>query len=277
MLGNPFQERVRLAGGSTKKDPSAEIWRHYKPQEFKLYQEDFATWDGSVSSNVGTYYGESGSWRSYEDTGATILPLATEVDGVLRLTLDTTDNDSASIQLGSTTSVQIQPSRGVTTAGTDKVCMMEARVRVTLVADNYNLFVGMMEEGSIADSFFVDAGGAVIDKDFIGFAVHEDDGNALDVEYKTSGQTLDNTSDVFTLVAATWYKLGWIYRPTDPVAERIKFYVDGAEQSDARITATNMAAATFPDEQEMGFVMGIGGTGTAVTVDLDWVAIAQEM
>ena len=272
MIGNPFQERVRVAGANTDRDPSAEIWRHFKPQRMNLNFDDFRTFGGAAS----TYTGEAGIWRSYQDTGATVAPLATEVNGVLQLDTSATDNDICAIQLGSTTSVQTQISRGVTTAGTDKEVLFEARIRVGQVSDNYNLFVGLMEENSIADSFFVDSGGAVIDKDYVGFVVNEGDGDALDIEYKKSGETAQNTSAVKALAASTWYKVGILYLPNAPTDEKVRFYIDGEQASDADISLTNMAASTFPDEEEMGVVIGIGAAAaTAMTVDIDWVAVAQ--
>jgi len=258
--------------------PSPLLWRYYEQERFQLTYDTFLGWDGSVALNVGTYRSASGGWRSFEDTGGSIAAMAGEPTGVLQFDTSATDNDQVVAQYGSITSVQSRISRGVTTSGTDKIVIMEGRFRFPAVANGHRFFFGLAEENVAADSFFTDAAGAIADKDHIGFYVAEGDGDAMTVVYKKEGQTAVSLATFSTaLVAATWVKLGFIYRPGAADANKISFFMDGADLG-TYVTLTNMAAATFPDEEEMGIVMGAGASAaTAFTVDCDWVALATQL
>lgn len=220
---------------------------------------------------AGIYVG-NGLYTGYIDSGNTIAQLATEVGGVARLLTDTTDNDEVWLQPGTATSVFGKISD---TAGDDKMLAFEARIRLLKVTDTYNVFVGLMEEGCAAADTITDAG-ALADKDYIGFSITESDGDALKFVYKKSGQTAQTVLTYGTALALnTWYKVGFLYDPKAPTSKRIKIFVDNVEQS-TYVTGTNIAAATFPDGEELGFIAGVkNGSGAASHLDLDWYALAQ--
>ena len=219
----------------------------------------------AVSANVGRYAGEAGGYLSYEDTGGAIAQLATESGGVLNITTDGTDNDEMWLQPGMATSVLGMISD---TAGSDKKLIFEARFRVSKVTNTLNYFIGLSEEGLAAADTVTDAG-ALASKDLIGFWVTEADGDSLKFGYRKAGQALTTVGTFGTaLAASTWYKVGFIYDPAE--TKKIRFYVDNVEQTDY-VTATNIAAATFPDGEELNFLAGVkNGTAAISYIDLDW-------
>lgn len=209
----------------------------------------------------------------YADTGGSVTQLATASGGVVRIATDNTDNDEVWISAGAATGVFGAVSD---TAGSDKLTIFEARFRVGQVTNAYNIFVGLSEEGLAAADTITDAG-ALASKDLLGFWVLEADGDALNFGYRKAGQTAQTTiSGVQALTASTWYKVGFVYDPKAPTANRITVYVNNEEQS-TYVTGTNIAAATFPDGEELTFLAGLkNGAGTAHSLDIDWWAFFQE-
>lgn len=225
----------------------------------------------AVASNIGRYADASGAYLSYEDTGNAIAPLETEVGGVIRISLDATDNDETWIQPGTAKSVLGKVSD---TAGQDKLMLFESRFRVGQINEQ-NVLIGLSEEGlAVADT--ISDAGALADKDFLGFFIQEGSGSALKFGYRKSGQALQTLATFGTsLVASTWYKVGFVYDPSAPSAKRLAWYVDNVEQS-TYVTATNIADATFPDGEELNLLAGIkNGTAAIRTLDLDWWNFAQ--
>lgn len=236
--------------------------------------DDFLTFGGTyvVASNVGLYASQGGCYRSYEDTGNSVAQLATEVGGVISITTDATDNDECWLQPGGAASVMGKIS---TTAGADKLLIWEARFRISKVTDTGNMFLGLTEEGTAIADFISDAG-AISDKDYIGFTIGESNGDALKFVYKKAGQTAQTVFTYSTdIVLATWYRVGFCYNPKAPAAKRITAFIDNQEQG-TYVTATNLAAATFPNGEELNMLAGVkNGSGAAHALDLDWYAFLQ--
>lgn len=233
----------------------------------KYAGDDFLNAGGAVATNVGGWSG----YKTYEDTGGSILQLATSADGVLRFSTAATDNNECWLQSGYSAGTL-----GVIsdTAGSDKMLAFECRIAVGQISDDYNVFVGLGEEALAAANTITDAG-ALADKDLIGFNVLEADGDALKFVWRKAGQAVQTLATVQVPVAATFYNLGFIYDPTAPSSRRITVYVDNVEQTTYG-TAANIAAATFPDGEELAFLAGIK-TGAAAnkTLDIDSWAFAQ--
>jgi hypothetical protein len=227
-----------------------------------------------VAANVGRYAADGGGYLSYEDTGNSISNLATEVGGVIRIATDGTDNDETWLQPGTATSVLGVISN---TSGADKRMIFESRFRVGSIADGAaHVFIGLTEEGLAAADTVTDAG-AMGDKDFIGFRIAESAGNALTVVYRKAGQVMQTLFTYGTaLAASTWVKAGFVYNPQAPASKRIRFYIDNVEQS-TYITATQIAAALFPNGEELNFLAGFkNGGANARSLDLDWWYFGQQ-
>lgn len=239
-----------------------------------LVGDDFMSFGGTVTSNVGTYAGAVGGYTSYEDTGASIAQRADQKGGVIRITTDGTDNDEAWLQSCGGAGVLGSIATAVANA---HLTVFEARVKFGQISDTYNAFIGLAEEGSAAADFVSDAG-AIGNKDQIGFQVLEGStlGAKLKFVWKKAGQTAVTLySTLQTLVAGTYYNLGFVYDPSAPLANRLAVYVDNAEKSTYG-TYTQLSAATFPDGEGLAFLAGVkNGTTAATYIDVDGWAFGQ--
>lgn len=218
-------------------------------------------------------YSEMG-YTSYIDTGNTIVSLADETGGVLALTTDATDNDEVWLSAGQATSVFGAISD---TAGSDFLTIFECRVKKASIANDVSaIFCGLAEEGCAAADSKVDNTGVMADKDYIGFDSVHADGDAINFVYKKAGQTAQTLiSGVHVPVADDFVKLGFIHDPRAKASQRIKVFVNNVEQSTYG-TATNIAAATFPDGEELTALFGVkNGSAAASEFAIDWWAFAQ--
>jgi len=243
-----------------------------------LAGDDFTSFYGTVTSKVGDY---SGGYKSYEETGGTITQLANQKGGVIAITSDGTDNDDMALAAGGATGVLGAISD---TAGDDHVTAFECRFSVSTVTDDAGaIFVGLTEEGLAAAASMTDDTGVMADKDYIGFcSVHKNGGTAgtnaiLKFQYKKEGATAQTPiATLQTMVANTWYKVGFVYNPFAPASRRITVYLDNVEQS-TYVTAADIAASTFPDGEELTFsaLTHQGGATGAHSLNLDWWAFGQ--
>jgi len=224
----------------------------------------------AVTSNVGYYVGEAGTYYSFEDTGGAIAQLATERTGAVRLSVDADDNQETWLQYGNATSVSSVIS---TTSGADKFLAFECRFRPNDVVGNR--FVGLAEEGAAANSFIADDGLSIADKDYIGFYALEATPTVLNFGYKKASQTAQLAiTTAGTLAAATWIKVGFVYNPAAPPSRRLTVFVNNEENVTA-LTATNLAAATFPNGEELSPIFGVKNVTDIMTQDTDWFALYQ--
>lgn len=211
--------------------------------------------------------------------GATVAQIASEATapGIVRLMVNA-DNEEATLQLGSVLDVgafRLQ-----------KDFAFEARVRINaagIVAGDHGFFIGMATGGAsgccITEQLFA-ADAIYATANLIGFQHLAAESTALDSMYQASGQTkVDGAVDtdldtVHTLVAATWVKLGFLFRAKRP--RKVEWYVDGAKV--CQIEETGVAAAAFPDADAafMQPTIGIrGADATEANLDIDWWACAQ--
>ena len=269
--------------GYSHEGPSDIIWRKLDLNSIRenfgfgvLVEDDFHGFGltTAVASNVGRYASRAGVWKSFEDTGAVISQIK-HVDGVIRLETDSTDNDEVSLQLGGDgtgTSFVISD-----TAGDDRILGLEFRFRVGQVGNTYNIFLGLAEEGSAATNFIADDG-TLASKDLIGFKVNEDDGTGLDIVYRKAGQALQTVKEsALTLAASTFYKVGLLYNPAEEPAKRIRFWANSvANDVGSYVTATNIAATTFPDAETLNLIFALqSASAAAKNLDIDYVRVAQ--
>lgn len=268
LLVQPDVSALRSARG-----PSPSIW---DPAEVLgvlsgaidglYYHDDFERFNGTVTTNVGTY---SGGWYSFEDSGGTIIGLASVAGGAIRIATDNSDNDDMTLALGNVTAAHFK----VASSGGTKLCM-EARVRLQEVASRNFLFA-LCEEGLAVTDGLVTDSGALTSKDMIGFHSLEGDATAIDTFYRKAGQTAATVQDdVHTITADGWVKLGLVFDPTK-VDKAVRFFVDGVECTSA-IARGTLDDSTFPDGEELIPYFNIkNGTTTITRVDLDWFRIMQ--
>jgi hypothetical protein len=229
-----------------------------------LYKEHFLNFGGLVTSNVKYASG----WKTYEDSSGSILQLASEVGGVVRLATAASANNEQEMQAG-----------GVNTGVMGKIystsprkLWYESRVRISAITD-ISLFVGLAEEGCAVENTLADTTGELADKDMVGFRVILATPAYLDAVYqKTSGGVVAQKADAQTVVAATWYKLGMYY---DANADLLKYFVNGV-QVGSSLDVSAATSGTFPDGEELGPLFAIKTiTGAVKNLDVDWVQMAQ--
>lgn len=236
----------------------------------KLF-DDFANMPALTSAS------HLSDWDSFFDASGTINQ-DEAVNGVLQLYSDGTDNDSAVIQKSGATGAAYQIRESLAYP-----LWFEARFYVDSVADDdLAIFLGLAEAGTAVDNWKVDDTGVMVNKNWIGFdSVHTNGGTTgtnavLAARYKADGQTQQTKiATLQTMVASTWYQVGFKYCPWAPATKRLRFYLDGAEQTTYG-TNTNLVAATFPYDKILAPILGIQtGGGGAQSMFVDWIKVAQ--
>lgn len=221
-----------------------------------------------------------GPYKILEGTGCTaeqIADTATE-KGLIQLALDgNADNDEVVVQWGR--------GLGAPFKLADNDLAFECRLSISAItAAKWDIGVGLGEVSmSTTDLFFGDTSG-LADKNFLGFIHLAAEGAAIDGAYKADGQTYQDGATktklnaLHTAVASTYVKLGIRYRAHPKTVE---FYVNGSVPggniTPARLTATEIDAATFPDDVFLTPIIGAKDQAgdTALNVKLDWWACAQ--
>jgi hypothetical protein len=235
-----------------------------------LFDDFIAVKNSDTYTDLNSEHG----YTSYIDTGGTLLGLADEDGGVLALATDGTDEDEIWLSGGDGTQQLCQISD---TAGDDFLTVFEARYKISSITDSVmSHFVGLASPGLAAADTMVDATGVLkTTSAFIGFRVLLD-GDSISFIYQAASQTLQTViSGVKVPVADTFMKLGFVYDPSECEDRRIKCYVDNVEQS-TYVTATNIAAATFPDAEALHVLAGFKNTTAAAgELALDWWACGQ--
>lgn len=235
--------------------------------------------DFNAVKNADTYtdlFSEVG-YTSYIDTGGTLLGLADEKGGVLALSMDNTDEDEIWISAGDGTQ---QLGRISDTAGDSHLTAFECRIKMSSIVNGVcSFFAGLATPGLAGANTLADATGVpAAAKSFIGFR-NLLDGDGVDCFYQAVNQTLQTSIDnAHTLAADEFVKLGFIYDPDAIASKRITWYVNNVEQG-TYVTAAQVAAATFPDDEALTFLFGykntIGTTPSTTEGAIDWWAFAQ--
>lgn len=222
-----------------------------------------------------------GPYANLLTTGCTAALAAdtASAKGVLALAVDgNAANDEAVLKWGGTLSAPFKLA--------EKDLAFECRLAVSAItAAKWSVAVGLGAADMITtDLLFVDTTGALANKAFLGFNKLLAEAGVFDGAYKAVGQTYQDGATktklnaLHTAVAATYVKLGFRYRAHPKTVE---FYVNGAmpggNSAPARLTASEIDAATFPDDVFLAPFIGIKDIAgdTALTVSVDWWACAQ--
>ena len=264
------------AGG---RGPSPAIWENCPVLDYMLnpqlgvhYFTDFL--DGIVVASTqntaaAAALGTTGDWAAFTSANPTITTLATNYQGVVRLST-TDDNKDAAIAYPKSAQTA-----GIFKFIAGKKLWMEMRIAQVDVDDSFSqAWFGFCEQGLLATGtlLLIDEAG-MADKDYVGFVRIYADGNALDTTYNTdtggTSPVVLGSGDNVTVTAGTFVKLG-IYCDGTTVF----FYADGVRLADSVL----LTATDFPDGEEMALYIGVMGGVSAENgiVDVDWVRIAQE-
>lgn len=232
-----------------------------------LLYDDFQTfYPVTVTTAAGQLQPGNGYFAYIEadNTVGSIKPVADKMGGVIKLltSTDSADGDNHDTVLGTNGNVGVL-GKISDTAGSDKALVADFRFQLASVTDgDGSVFLGLGEKGLCAANTPIqdDSGHTLSDDDVIGFFIGEDDNDALKFVYRKNGGALQTVLTYGTALAKdTWYQAGFIYNPAAPPAKRIKIFVDNVEQS-TYVTATNIAAATFPDGDGLAMYAAIKGS-----------------
>jgi hypothetical protein len=267
--------------------PSGRLWRGFAPPtSMSPYGSTFETPSGNPAFGFfDNFFAVPTTtllspYLKLIGTGCTVEQIASTSTekGIIQLALDgNADNDEAVLQWG----------RGLDAPFllADKDLVFECRLAISAItAAKWDIGVGLGEVGMGAtDALFADTSG-LADKNFLGFVHLAAEGAGIDGAYKADGQTYQDgatktkLNSLHTFVAATYVKLGFRYRANPKTVE---FYVNnampGGTITPARLTASEIDAATFPDDVLLAPIIGIKDQAgdTALTVKMDWWGCAQ--
>lgn len=195
-------------------------------------------------------------------TNGTVIGLAGDPYGVIRLSAPGTDNDEAYLASNN-------DKAGMIKADATHDWWYEARVKPGQVTLAQGLFVGLGEETGIANDFMTDDTMALKVVDYLGFQVIQptDAAAVWQTVMALNGGARVAVSATAGSAAAAWTKLGM-----KSVSGKVTFYIDGVALS----ATTTSAATNFPLNQVMELVFATkAGQGTANNLDVDWVSAAQ--
>jgi len=157
----------------------------------------------------------------------------------------------------------------------------EARIKCSGIVTNANsFFVGLMDTTTPTDAVPLTATGALADMNLVGFHAPEANTSAFDASYKADGVTaVEVNSDIGTLVADTYVKLGMVYDPTPSTTgtkAQLVFYVDGAKQASVA-TIPDATGTDFPADigLGLGIALAVGAGAETDTLTMDWWRVAQ--
>jgi hypothetical protein len=250
------------------------------PTSACFFFDDFLGYHTLVTTEffgIGQYYG-------FTENSGTAANVATEVDGVLRLSTGTTADNAIGFTPGHIAGMcEIGVGvPGALTGNGGKVAF-EARLRFPDITDgDGSVYCGLMDVGQAGNSTSATTGciqdsHAIATVDHLGFSVLDSDNSNVNFDYNVGSGTLQEVGDSDTIASAsTWYKYGFIYDPSAETSRRIQWYVDGDVQG-TYITKANIDASTFPGGEEMSpYLFAKTDASAAMRVDIDWWALAWQ-
>lgn len=265
-------------GLSTSRGPSPSIWGDCPwlelvedPTKGFVFFDDFLSTPKTPPTTEGNY----GQYAAFTSTGGTMVDGAT-IGGALTIASDG-DDEGASLR------TLITPFRISRSYGD---LWFEARLKSSTITDaKHNILIGLMQDVALTATMPITAAGALADTNFVGFQRPESakagagtGGATLNVLYKADGVTaVTVASDVATLVADTYVKLGMRYYPRrDKRGDYVLvFFVNGVPVAQKIIPSA--AGTDFPNDINLGPVFAVlNSTGTTPgNSTIDWWRVAQ--
>lgn len=232
----------------------------------------YPTTDAISETTAKIALGGIDGYQVYIDSATTasgISRLAGVAGGVARLTPGTTDNHLAIMHSGDLLAFDDN------TDGSRFLTIWEARVRFPTQVTTGSTAIGLGNTAMCADGGLIVDTGSIISSTgaFVGFRTIDADPDGIDFIYKknSSGAEVVLLDLAKVITADTWVKLGMVYDPMAIASKRLSIFVDNTEAATYG-TATNMAAATFPDGVLLGSVFAAKSDGNSVSrsLDVDW-------
>lgn len=254
----------QYSGEETKRQPSPLVWRH-------MMEDDAAEGDRFGFFNDFTVLPVTAIDSVLLEAGnVTLSILTTELSGVWKAAMTSTDNLDFQAKLPLGPIVNINPGKGR--------MAFECCFQISSVVDDViSLAIGLENGLTVADDALkVDNTGVLKTNtiNFVGFdTVHVNTGDTglnakLTVKHKDAGTApTELVATAKTLVANIWYRVGITFDGNST----IEFWVDGVSVGKVQYDATN-----FPENTKLGVVLaGHLGDGTGANILFDWVKCYQ--
>jgi hypothetical protein len=246
------------------------------PGHSPLIWSDCPIYQMALNPALGMYFHDD--FHSVQTTGfpyakvgttGTYLALAAQMQGVARLTSTASDNKDVIIVSGNNLV-------GMIDADHIYPWWFEARVRLSQIAAEQGVFVGLGEEAAaISTDFFTTDTMELKILDHIGFKIVVATAGAAvwQTEHSLAGGALAVVAAAAAAGSTSWVKLGMKSVPNAALTvSTVTYFVDGLP-----LAASVLSSATnFPLHQVMCLVAGIRtGSAAASALDIDWWSAAQ--
>ncbi len=220
-----------------------------------------------VTSNVGIYASEAGLYGSYEGNDCSIAPRSDVEGGVIRLLTHTTDNTEAHIQSGGNVGTMFRINEDA------PLTIFECRFApIQIVA--CSLFVGLCATDRAVTDNMVDSTGEIANANFLGFHSLNASPARLDFVHRRAGGDVQRQTDLHTMVAGDYIKVGFLWDPRRDMWNRLQMFVNNVVVGS--LNAAAVGADTFPNLR-LAFNAGVKTTGGSAvkSIDIDWWAAYQ--
>ncbi len=252
---------------ATARLPSPNIWGDCPLESIRngrisgiIFEDDFVK--GFITPTITTLINVDG-YSCFGSAGATIT--WDDASGGAIVLTEATDNEAISI------STEQHPFWLNSSKGD---LWFEARLKTSTITTLQQAFVlGLMDTTAQTAVVPITATGAIADLNFVGFHKPEANTTAFDASYKANGVTaVEVNSDIGTLVADTYVKLGMKYKARD---KKLAFYVNNAKQTTTK-TLGAAAGTDFPDDIGLAPVLAqVLGASASNTLTMDWWRCVQ--
>lgn len=271
-----FSPRVwRGFGAPTNLNPTGSSFQTPSGNPAFGFFDDFLTFQPTTLQGPYALLATTTAWTLIADTAAS--------KGIASAVMNSSAGDENILKWGGTSTAPFQ-------LGT-KDLAFECRVAITdITASKNSFFCGLASAASITtDLLLVDTTGIpYASQNYVGFLKTYADAGLVDGSYLASGATRQDGATktkldslhTFEASGTTYVKLGFRYRAHP---RSVEWYVDGVmpggQTAPAKLTATEVAASTFPNEDAdfMAPFIGIKDVAgdQACTLNIDWWACAQ--
>lgn len=252
--------------------------------------DDFVGFGGTLSSTTGSYYSGVNRYIAYQTASSLITNVAltptpasvapTSIGAIiLQPPSGITDNDQNTLQWGGHELTPFGSFPFAVIPGMSKDLAFECRLKVNTISDSIgDIFIGLAGAAGVAPSaanvpITATADTLATTLSLLGFHKLSGDGDKVDFAYERASGTTAYKTDVATLVADTYIKLGFRYSGK---TKTVSLFVNGTEVSASRVAASVTAATPWPNDFMAPIIatMQVDGT-TAMTPTVDWYACAQ--
>ena len=289
---------VVMPGTNTGPGPSQCIWAQGSGQQFPFEQvkenpnvgsyfvDEFVSWNGTVTSKVGTY---GNGWKSYEETSGSIKqvntlgvgsPTATfQGAGAIELATTSHAQDTVALEAGGGNGGSFAMS-----GNTKPALYFECRLGLNMASiAGLDTFVGLCEKGGAAAAFLIPVTDATLNqKSQIGFWSTTATPTTIKATYGINGTAAVNV--VNGSGSGTWparvssktvfTNLGFVYHPNFTNGRLLQYFQDGVLLG----WVVDCSIAAFPTKTVLTptiILQNDNAAGTASALDVDAIRAGQ--